>query len=175
MSYYDSYWKVGDFREHKIYIAADYVGNPNVHDSILVKPRASTFFELTQNDEKSFQAKDLSGNITDGRATKDNPVLFDLTGESFDKKVPLYLYGATYIEELDLSCFARGLDGLELGGSYSEVEGAPIKVLNIGTKLTPEGDSNHYSSKINVDYAISIRTGTSSEDVDIYQLGYDSL
>jgi hypothetical protein len=49
---------------------------------------------------------DFSGNTTDGRATRDNPVLFDLGEESFDKKVPLYLYGATYIEELDLSCFA---------------------------------------------------------------------
>jgi len=54
-------------------------------------------------------------------------------------KNPIYFYGANFMEEIDLSEIAHGLDGILLDGVYSEVLGSPLKKLNVGVNITKEG------------------------------------
>jgi hypothetical protein len=91
---------------------------------------------------------DEHGNATDGSANRENPAIFDITNLSLTPKQPLYIFGSTYVEVLDVSGIAYGLEALELGGSYSPVLGAPIKVLNAGIRYT-KIDDNHYTGLIN--------------------------
>ena len=73
--------------------------------------------------------------MTIGSATK-NPILF---------------YGANFMEEIDLSEIAHGLDGVTLDGVYSEVLGSPLKKLNVGVQVTPNEDQN-----IDADYTATL-------------------
>jgi hypothetical protein len=51
-------------------------------------------------------------------------------------KNPIYFYGANFMEEIDLSEIAHGLDGIELNGIYSQVLGSPLKKLNVGIPIS---------------------------------------
>lgn len=51
-------------------------------------------------------------------------------------KNPITIYGANFMESIDLSEIATGFDGVTLDGIYSEVLGSPLKSLNVGTMLT---------------------------------------
>lgn len=131
MNYYDAMWTAGDFNNHRIYIAAEKaLGVPGV---VSIKPTGDTFFKMTQND----------GNTSLGtkEAHKGQATTYDITESSFSVKDPTHIYGATFIEELNLSAFAAKLSSLALGGAYDKVLGAPIKVLNIGMPLTKVSDT----------------------------------
>jgi hypothetical protein len=56
-------------------------------------------------------------------------------------KNPIYFYGANFMEELDFSAIAHGLDGVTLDGMYSEVLGSPMKKLNVGVQITADGSN----------------------------------
>jgi hypothetical protein len=131
MDYYDAKWGVGDFRNHFIYIAANHDGIPGESgiDLINIVPSNSTYFSLYAPDNN----KTLIGPIY---ANKNNPATIDITNLTLSNKVPRYIYGALFMEELDLSCLASRLNILRLGSAYSKVLGAPMKVLNIGTPFT---------------------------------------
>jgi hypothetical protein len=55
-------------------------------------------------------------------------------------KAPIHIYGANFMESIDMSDIATGIDGLDLVGTYSEVLGAPLRELNIGTPLVGSGN-----------------------------------
>ena len=75
-------------------------------------------------------------------------------------KVPFFIFGASYIEDLDLSCIAGGIDGIDFRGAYSDVLGASIKTLNVGTVFT---ESNGvYTGTMNT-FSINMRT-TATDD-----------
>jgi hypothetical protein len=42
-------------------------------------------------------------------ASRITPAVFDVSSQSFTAKDPTYIYGGTFIEEIDLSCFADKL------------------------------------------------------------------
>ena len=128
MNYYDAMWTVGDFNNHRIYLAVTKDAHAAGTDLLTIKPTSDTFFKVTQS----------SGATTLGTlpATKANPAVYDVSPYTFNKKDPTHIYGATFIEELDLSCFAQKLETLTLTGAYDEVLGAPIKKLNIGIPTT---------------------------------------
>jgi len=50
-------------------------------------------------------------------------------------KAPIHIYGANFMESIDMSDIASGIDALDLTGTYSDVLGAPLRELNIGTHL----------------------------------------
>jgi hypothetical protein len=54
-------------------------------------------------------------------------------------KNPVTVYGANFMEEIDLTEIAHGLDGITLDGVYSEVLGSPLKRLSVGVDLTAGG------------------------------------
>ena len=143
MDYYDAKWGVGDFRNHFIYIAANHDGisGESGVDLITIVPSNSTYFSLYAPDNN----KTLIGPIY---ANKNNPATIDITNLTLSNKVPRYIYGALFMEELDLSCLASRLNILRLGSAYSKVLGAPMKVLNIGTPFT-QVDEYHYTGSIN--------------------------
>lgn len=128
MNYYDAMWTVGDFNNHRIYLAVTKETHAAGTDIITIKPTSETFFKLTQGDGTT--------NLGIKYATKEPPATYDVSLIAFNKKDPTHIYGATFIEELDLSCFAQKLETLTLTGAYDNVLGAPIKKLNIGIPIT---------------------------------------
>lgn len=128
MNYYDAMWTVGDFNNHRIYLAVTKDAHAAGTDLITIKPTSDTFFKLTQGD----------GTVSLGTlpATKTSPAIYDVSAYTFNKKDPTHIYGATFIEELDLSCFAQKLETLTMTGAYDSVLGAPIKKLNVGIPIT---------------------------------------
>jgi hypothetical protein len=72
---------------------------------------------------------------------KEHPLEFNMTIGSQTKN-PILFYGANFMEEIDLSEIATGLDGINLNGVYSEVLGSPLKKLNVGVQITENEDIN---------------------------------
>jgi hypothetical protein len=72
--------------------------------------------------------------------SKLTPLNYVLSAGS-NTKNPIRIYGANFMEEVDLSDIALGLDGVTLDGVYSEVLGSPLKRLNVGVALSGNGDT----------------------------------
>ena len=138
MNYYDAKWNCGDFKNHNIYISANYTGKEG--EKITIVPNAKTFFNFVRTDTNTVLA-------TIGPVTKESPAVYDMNGKTLSVKVPFSIYGATNIEELDLSDIAQGLTTLTLGGAYNDTLGAPIKKLTLGVKRTISTDGKTYTAK----------------------------
>ena len=137
MDYYDAKWSAGDFKNHYIYFAVNHdAGSIPGVDLITVKPNASTYLKLSKDYDRE--------TIATVYTTKTSPAIFDISTVSVSTKTPLTIYGATFIEELDVSCIASKIDTVNLAGAYSNVLGASIKVLNMGIPIT-QVDSNTYT------------------------------
>jgi len=132
MNYYDAKWNCGDFRRHTIYVGAvKPAGNANQPEIIIIRPNAETYLTIEQNYQK------IGSGAT--HCDHENPARFDITSLNLATKVPFHIYGATFIEELDISCLAKGMDTATFTGAYDNVLGPCIKVLNMGvpTMRTP--------------------------------------
>ena len=134
MNYYDAKWSCGDFNNHRVYIAADKgLGTPGF---VKIKPTSETYFKLTLQDGghaiPGYNESDPTNIMSTVHTIKGEYAIWDITGESFAVKDPSHIFGATFIEELDLSSLSTGLTSLTLGGAYDKVLGASIKVLNVG-------------------------------------------
>jgi hypothetical protein len=66
-------------------------------------------------------------------------------------KNPMLFYGANFMEEIDFSDIAHGLDGVTLDGVYSNVLGSPLKRLNVGVHITENTDQS-----IDADYTATL-------------------
>ena len=126
MNYYDAMWGVGDFDNHAIYLAVTKLTSPTP-EIVSIYPTESTFFEMTRQD------RTISLGVKG--ASKDTPAEWDFSSIPMTMKDSTHILGATFIEKLDLSCFATGLNKLELQEAYDEVLGASLKELYVGTKL----------------------------------------
>jgi hypothetical protein len=73
-------------------------------------------------------------------------------------KAPIHIYGANFMEVIDMSDLAIGIDALDITGTYSDVLGAPLKELNIGTPLSGSGTT--YTTT-----ALSATSGTNISSV----------
>lgn len=144
MNYYDAKWSCGDFNMHQIYIGAYKAAkdaNSQDRDLLTITPTGNTFFKLTQN-SGLYTIPDINGNNLSS-ASKSNPSVYDLTERSFNVKDPTHIFGATFIEKLDVSCIARSLSIFSLAGAYDNVLGAPIKELNMGIPATKVSDTEY--------------------------------
>lgn len=131
MNYYDAKWSCGSFNDHRVYLGVDKVKHPVGTDLVTIKPTTDTYFKFTQGD-----GTNSLGTIP---ATREKPAVFDVSQATFSVKDPTHIYGATFIEELDVSCFADKISALDVTLAYDNTLGAPIKVLNVGTKFTEDG------------------------------------
>ena len=136
MNYYDAKWSCGDFETHRVYLNVTKAAHAAGTDLVTIKPTSNTFFKLTQNDG--------TASLGTLPATRENPAVFDVSATVFEGKDPTHIYGATFIEELDISCFAKRLGVFNIGAAYDEVLGAPIKVLNIGIPFSRTVSENEY-------------------------------
>lgn len=134
MDYYDAKWFCGDYKNHYIYLRANVSAGAN--QNVVITPNKQTYMSVTkdgvlQTTEQVDKLHPLNFSMSIGSATK-NPILF---------------YGANFMEEIDLSQIAHGLDGVTLDGVYSDVLGSPLKKLNVGVEVTentdPEVDADY--------------------------------
>ena len=137
MDYYDAKWFCGDYKLHSIYITANVSvgdalaeegeegisGNSSSGKSITVVPNKSTYIVVQ---------KDYNTIFTD-RVTPQEPLVY--TVPVMNTKNPFHIFGANYIESVDFSQIATGLDSVDFSGVYSEVLGSPLKSINIGTPI----------------------------------------
>ena len=131
MDYYDAKWFCGDYKNHIVYITANVTEGSN--QVIRVTPTKSTYMSIYKDGKAWGPTVSVSKyNIFEHNM---GAGYGDLHGGS-NTKNPVDLYGANFIEEIDLSEIALGLDGVDLNGVYSEVLGSPIKKINIGTPIT---------------------------------------
>lgn len=142
MDYYDAKWFCGDYKNHYIYITANVSEGSGKRVHII--PNKDTYMTTAINymaeEQTEVDANDVTvqGTIP---VTPNNPLNYEVP--NLNTKAPFFVYGANFMEEIDLSELATGLDGVDINGVYSEVLGSPLKVLNIGVNFT-ESPSNTF-------------------------------
>lgn len=180
MDYYDAKWTCGDFKSHFVYIAAGHTQTVSGTDIITVTPSNPTFLTLTQNDgEVATDIEvnpegDTSGDnqervVVAKECSRSNPATFDISTLSFSNKVPTKILGATYIEKLDVSCLASRIDLLDIKGAYSAVNGASIKEINVGNKITKDtnyNDDYHYVGNVNTTYNLRLQVSPQNDNLE---------
>ena len=129
MDYYDAKWFCGDYKNHYIYIRANVTEGQHQH--VIITPNKDTYMTVV----KETYPSGLQGTYA---VDKTHPLMFDMAIGSATKN-PMIFYGANFIEEIDLSEIAHGLDGILLDGIYSEVLGSPLKRLNVGIPVQVGG------------------------------------
>jgi hypothetical protein len=72
---------------------------------------------------------------TTQQVDKAHPLRFSMAIGSATKN-PMLFYGANFMEEINLSEIAHGLDGITLDGIYSDVLGSPLKRLIVGIQIS---------------------------------------
>ena len=123
MDYYDAKWFCGDYKNHAIYIRANVTEGSD--ENIRITPTKDAYMSVTKDGVLQ----------TTRPVSKTDPFVYSMSGGS-NTKNPILVYGANFMEEIDLSEIALGLDGVTLDGVYSEVLGSPLKRINVGTPLT---------------------------------------
>jgi len=136
MDYYDAKWFCGEYKSHYIYIRANVTEGSN--QTIRITPTKDTYMSIYKEGAPWGPTLNVSkSNIfTHNMGTGYG----DLAGGS-NTKNPVTVYGANFMEEIDLSEIALGLDGVTLDGAYSEVLGSPIKRINVGIAVSGSGDT----------------------------------
>lgn len=129
MDYYDAKWFCGDYKNHYIYLRANV--SAGVDQNVVITPNKQTYMSVTKDDVLQ----------TTEQVDKTHPLVFSMSIGSVTKN-PILFYGANFMEEIDLSQIAHGLDGVTLDGVYSDVLGSPLKKLNVGVEITENEDQN---------------------------------
>lgn len=133
MNYYDAKWSCGTFKDRRVVLFVDKGSSATGTDLLIIKPTANTFFEITASGGES--------SIDRQSATPSKPAKFDISANTFSAKDPTWIYGGSFIEELDLSCFAKTMATVDVSRCYDSVLGANIKKLNLGIPLTGTGNT----------------------------------
>lgn len=169
MNYYDAKWSCGDFTRHSVEFRID----KNVGGgSITIKPNADTFFKgmygmVDSNQQFPFGTGLYEATIANGVTI---PATVNLGNKQF-----CYIFGATAIEELDMSDMLtpRGANytDIKFTGSYDSVLGAPIKSLKLGAITTP----NIYTNPNETSYTSRLSKGENSITGVAEDRSYDAL
>lgn len=141
MNYYDAKWGVGSFNDSRVDLFAGHQGTEGSEEFVTIYPSSSTFFKMVVNQN--------ANNLGTKSATRLTPAQFNVGPVTFQAKTPTYIYGANFIEKLDLSVIAPTLARITLGGAYDKVLGAPIKELNVGCNIT-QVSADEYTGQLNI-------------------------
>ena len=156
MNYYDARWGCGSFNDSRVDLFAGHQGVEGSEDFVYIYPSSSTFFKMVVNQN--------ANNLGTKSATRLLPAQFNVGPVTFQAKTPTYIYGANFIEKLDLSAIAPTFARATLGGAYDKVLGAPIKELNVGCRITQVSE-DEYTGQLNIaDPGIIETTVGESED-----------
>ena len=146
MDYYDAKWFCGDYKNHYIYITANVTEGSGW--KVRIKPNKDTYMTTAINympDEQTDPDPDsvvVQGTIP---VSPNDPLVYEVP--NLNTKAPFFVYGANFMEEINLSELATGLDGVQIDGVYSEVLGSPLKVLNIGVNFN-ESPTNTFTGTL---------------------------
>ncbi|MCR5270548.1 MAG: hypothetical protein K6D91_05975 [Prevotella sp.] len=140
MNYYSAKWGFGGFNDSRIDLYAGHQGVENSEEYVTIHPNEQTYFKMMLNETTNLGTKSASRIL---------PARYNVGPLSFQPKTPTYIYGANFIEKLDLSVIAPTFARVILSGSYDKVLGAPIKELNVGCDVT-QVDENTYNGILNI-------------------------
>ena len=160
MNFYDAKWGSGSFNDSRIDLFAGHQGSENTEEYVTIHPTSTTYFKMMVNQTNNLGTKS---------ASRQNPAQFNVGPVTFQAKTPTYIYGANFIEKLDLSVIAPTLARVSLGGSYDKVLGAPIKELNLGCAVTSV-DANTYTGSVNIADPGNIETTVGEGANKVYAL-----
>lgn len=160
MNYYDAKWGVGSFNNSRIDLFAGHQGQENATEYITIYSTSNTFFKMMVNQ---------TTNLGTLGASRSTPATFNIGPITFQAKTPTYIYGANFIEKLDLSAVASTLARINLGGSYDKVLGAPIKELNVGCPIVKVNDDT-YTGLLNIADPGNIETTVGEGSNKLYAL-----
>ena len=145
MNYYDAKWACGDFAKHSIQFRITKEASGAGTNLIKIYPTNNTFFKAQRG------AQGGEGGVTvfgDGLTEALINVGASIDASSkFDDKEPVFIFGATSIEGLDLSTLlvnsfggniGRGYTDIDFGGAYDNVLGAQLKWVKLGAPCTPD-------------------------------------
>lgn len=141
MNYYDAKWSCGSFNSHRVRLFTDKAANSAGTDIVTIKPTSNTFFKIA-NQEGSANLSNHEVLRNDSSTWK-----FDVSTAVLSAKDPAYIYGGTFIEEIDLSCMSQKLKAADFSLCYDDVLGAPIKKLSVGLPYTINSPTS-YSGKV---------------------------
>jgi hypothetical protein len=141
MDYYDAKWFCGEYKQHSIYITANVsIGNTQTEEgeegisgntssgkTITITPNKGTYMVI----QKDYITIDTQ------HVTPNEPLV--CTVPVMNTKNPFHIYGANFMESVDFSEIATGLDAIDFSGVYSQVLGSPLKNINIGCPVTQNG------------------------------------
>jgi len=133
MDYYDAKWFCGDYKNHAMYLAANVTADANKYIEII--PNNSTFMTVTVNNQDNQEEIDVTRSVS-----PQEPLRYSMI-KGASTKAPIHIYGANFIETIDMRDIAYGIDALDLTSTYSSVLGAPLKHLYIGTHISGSEDT----------------------------------
>lgn len=141
MNYYDAKWSCGSFNSHRVRLFTDKAANATGTDIVTIKPTYNTFFKIANQEG--------SANLSNHEVLRNDSSTweFDVSTAVLSAKDPAYIYGGTFIEEIDLSCMSQKLKAADFSLCYDDVLGAPIKKLSVGLPYTINS-STSYSGKV---------------------------
>ena len=148
MDYYDAKWFCGDYKQHSLYITANVslgsnpaqegetgiIGENQSGKIIRITPNKSVYITV-QKDNKTLSSQGTN------QVDPEHPL--ELNVPVMNTKNPFHIYGANYMETVDFSEIATGLDTIYFSGAYSEVLGSPLKNINIGCPITLAGENTY--------------------------------
>lgn len=140
MDYYDAKWFCGDYKNHYIYITANVSQGSGAR--VKIYPNKDTYMTTAINYMSDEQTEVDSDNVVvQGTVpvSPTNPLIYEVP--NLNTKVPFFVYGANFMEEIDLSEIATGLDTVDVNGVYSDILGSPLKTLNIGVNFNSTEDT----------------------------------
>lgn len=135
MDYYDAMWFCGDYKNHYIYITANVSQGSGA--KVYITPNKSTFMTTAIN----YMTEDQT-EVTDEGVTVQNTIpvsptnILEYAVPNLNTKAPFFVYGANFMDTINLSEIATGLDAVDVTGVYSDVLGSPLKEINIGVPVT---------------------------------------
>lgn len=140
MDYYDAMWFCGDYKNHYIYITANVSQGSNAEIHII--PNKATFMTTAINymNEEQEEITD-EGVVVQGTqpVSPNNPLSYVVP--NLNTKAPFFVYGANFMETINLSEIATGLDAVDVNGCYSDVLGSQLKEINIGISIVASGNN----------------------------------
>ena len=146
MDYYDAKWFCGDYKNHYIYITANIPEGSGKHVTIV--PNKDTYMTTAINYMPDGQTEpDADEVIVQGTipVSPSDPLVYEVP--NLNTKAPFFVYGANFMETINLSEIADGLDTIDINGVYSDVLGSPLKELNIGVNFT-ESATDTFTGKV---------------------------
>lgn len=155
MNYYDAKWTCGDFTKHSIEIRVNKLQNTN---TISIKPVYDTFFKGICGEDETNNITDL-GPLLSASKNQYSDMEFYV---SMNSKQYTEIYGATAIEEFDVSSVLSGTPNyvgawidIDFKGAYDSVLGTHIRVLKLGAPCTP----SIYENPNSLQYTSNVSNG----------------